>query len=375
MIMRYTLSILCLVALGMGCSKEAENNTSPERNNSNPSYKKLRTEVIQQIVSQTDARFTAFEKKLDVLESAIGAWQTSSTEADLTASQVAFVDAILSWQEIEASLHSPTDADTMWTTTRDDVYSWPLANRCRVDQELVRKTYESDADFTALLVNAKGLDALEYLLWHSEENDCPPQSTINSEGEWDMISDLDNRRSAYSLASVKLVRTNALALKKSAATLGGSLIEANTSEALNTLSNTLYYLDTNVKDIKIAHPLGLQDCAEASCFDDVELPLSAASLSAINRNLLAFDQMFFGEPGFDDLLEASDAKDIAADIRVSLDKALQLSAEPGTLEDLADAEKATLLFDEIKAITDRLKTDFIGVLDLELPQRAEGDND
>lgn len=373
-LMRFLPYILCLSFLA-SCSKETPIDVNAESNNGNESYKDLRKNVIKQIVAQTESRFITFQEKLDLLEKAIIDWEKSLAVGDLEKSQKTYLDAVLSWQEIEASLHVPFDTDQMWTINRDDVYSWPLTNACRVDQELVRKTYESPSDFGGLLVNAKGLDAIEYLLWHSGENECPPQSTINREGEWAAILDLQKRRSSYALTAIKLVKLNAEALRKSSNTLGEFLEKSNTSEALNTLSNSLYYLDTNVKDRKIAHPLGIQDCAEASCFDDVEHPLSGASLTAIHRNLIAFEQVFFGEPGFDDLLEASDSKDIADDIRVSLKEALALSSTEGTLEELSDSEKATRLFDSIKEITDRLKTDFIGVLDLELPQRAEGDND
>ncbi|MCA9616924.1 MAG: hypothetical protein KC586_29390, partial [Myxococcales bacterium] len=41
----------------------------------------------------------------------------------------------------------------------------------------------------------------------------------------------------------------------------------------------------------------------------------------------------------------------------------------------ADANALQPLYDAIKAITDLLKTQILGMLDLELPDRAEGDND
>lgn len=371
--MRILFVIICCFVVS--CAKETPTMPVKKAGDSDQSYQALRKKVIAQVVSQNDARFDNFESKLKDSENAILAWSKSDSVKDLDLSKAAFKAMILSWQEVEAALHLPFDTEEMWTVTRDDIYSWPLTNHCRVDQELSKKSYEKADAFSTLLVNAKGLDALEYLLWHGEENNCPPQSKINKEGKWELILDLSKRRAAFALVILNLVKSQTKTLRQDSIALGDTLKKSNTAEALNTLSNTLFYLDTNVKDMKIAHPLGIQDCATAACFDNSELILVKASLSSIHHNLIAFEQLFFGEPGFDDLLAASDSKEMADQINVNLKKAKSLSAGKDTLEEIAASGKGRELFDSIKSITDRLKTDFVGVLDLELPRRAEGDND
>ncbi len=373
--MRIVLFLVSITVLLSTCSNEEPTSEATDLSESSTTYKELRAKVIDEITSQNLARFELFESNLVALEEALFILDMDFNAEGLNKARQSFEDVMLSWQTIEATLYVPDDSNEAWTISRDDIYSWPLTSRCRIDQELVKKTYENTQDLQTLLVNATGLDAVEYLLWHSDENECPPQAMVNADGSWREISDLNERRAKYLLASVKLVKSNTDTLKKSSLMLGESLKKTNTAEALNVLSNSLYYLDTNVKDLKIAQPLGEQECAEDTCFEKMELQFSGLSLLSIHRNLSAFEQTFFADPGFDDLLKASDAADIADDIRAALDEALLISTQNVTLRELHDTGDGLRLLALIKSITDRLKTDFIGVLDLELPQRAEGDND
>jgi hypothetical protein len=83
--------------------------------------------------------------------------------------------------------------------------------------------------------------------------------------------------------------------------------------------------------------------------------------------------------GFDDVLTSVGASSLAermtadiegaiaaADALKSDDIAQELATDPAAVENLHAA---------VKKITDALKTEFVSVLDLELPQVLEGDND
>jgi hypothetical protein len=83
--------------------------------------------------------------------------------------------------------------------------------------------------------------------------------------------------------------------------------------------------------------------------------------------------------GFDDLLRGVGSTELAD--RMSGDLAAAIAAADalpsGDLVALLATDKAAVdgLYAAIKKVTDALKTDFVTVLDLELPKSSEGDND
>ena len=94
---------------------------------------------------------------------------------------------------------------------RDEIYSWPTVNQCRVDQSR-RGQVRDDTFFEQELNNVYGLDASEYLLFAAgTDNACPPQASINSQGLWDQLTeaDLTQSRVAYSLALASNVLSRA----------------------------------------------------------------------------------------------------------------------------------------------------------------------
>ena len=80
---------------------------------------------------------------------------------------------------------APTGSGVGGAGKRDEIYSWPTVNPCRIDQELVEQGYLQGDFFTANLVNTYGLDALEYLLFYGgDANACAPQLPLNVDGTW-----------------------------------------------------------------------------------------------------------------------------------------------------------------------------------------------
>ena len=101
-------------------------------------------------------------------------------------------------------------ADSVWTLLqrlaggdgRDRIYSWPLTNPCRVDQETGRQAYAADGWADAALVNVLGLDALEHLLFAGPDNVCPGQVDINEDGLWDALGEEGVRQARAEYAVV-----------------------------------------------------------------------------------------------------------------------------------------------------------------------------
>ena len=167
----------------------------------------------------------------------------------------------------------------------------------------------------------------------------------------------------------------------------GSALFSDEQIALNAISDALFYLDTETKDMKLAIPAGLSDCLSEVCPGDLELPTSRLSKTAIVENLEGFRMVFTGGPrgeadklGFDDWLIAVGSATLAIDVVDRIDAAIAAADAIETdlvtaLGDPEGTEQTRDLYQAVKAVTDLLKADLVTVLDLELPQTAEGDND
>jgi predicted lipoprotein len=174
------------------------------------------------------------------------------------------------WQHAEMLQIGPAGSSSKiiaGDNIRDEIYSWPTVNSCRVDQELVEEVYSASSFFGDELVNVYGLDAIEYLVFEqSAENTCPSVVYLNTSGSWNALSDgdLKSGRASYSkaLAANLVARANDLVSYWSAddgnfiedlakAGESGSVYETQL-DALNDIFAAMFYLDTTIKDKKIS---------------------------------------------------------------------------------------------------------------------------
>ncbi len=346
--------------------------------------------------------YTEFRAAAAALEAAAADLAEDPTDARREAAQDAWRAAMVVWQRAEVFQFGP--AGVMGKVQggedlRDAIYSWPLVNRCRVDQETAEQSYVDVAGFASEPVNVRGLDALEYLLWNEDAgNACAPNSTLNTSGAWAALSaaEVTARRAAYAHTLSQLLVGHADALvaawQVAPGTFGTELVTAgegsaafmNLQEALNAVSDALFYVDQQTKDAKLARPAGLANCAEATCPDAVESPFARASKEQILANLRGFQAFYLGAPageegtGFDDILVAVGAETLAADMATRIEDAITaVAAIPGTLTEAlaADRDAVVAAHAAVKGVTDLLKTQFLSVLDLEPPASAASDND
>ncbi len=154
--------------------------------------------------------------------------------------------------------------------------------------------------------------------------------------------------------------------------------------ALNVVSDGLFYIEREVKDMKLGRPLGKVDCAEAACPAAVESQYARVGRDHVKNNLVGFKRVFDGcgeasARGFDDLLRSLGSADVASDMLSGLDGAIA-AADALETSDLvtslaSERDKVEALHAAVKKVTDLLKTDFVTILDLEPPVIVEGDND
>jgi hypothetical protein len=235
------------------------------------------------------------------------------------------------------------------------------------------------------------------LFFTGTNNACPMVNPINLDETWAALSsqELEKRKARLVspiAADVKAKteqliqawdpkRGNFLAAFTDAG--HGSQVFAREQDALNAVNAGLFYIEKEVKDIKLGRPLGISPDCQQNCSGLVETPHARIDKAFIQANLEGFRLLFQGcgeghaGLGFDDWLRKVGMGQIADDMLSALDKAEQAAKFDGRLEDalVNEPQKVVALYDAIKALTDLLKGQFVTVLDLEVPMGLEGDND
>jgi predicted lipoprotein len=299
------------------------------------------------------------------------------------------------WQELEVMQIGPKASSLTAVggeDLRDEIYSWPTVNPCRIDQVVANGEWLADDFFELNLVNAYGLGGVEQALFGADENVCPSQIDINANGTWDALgpAGVAANRAAYAGAMAAEARALTATLLEAWAPGGGDWSGAMSAgaagpyggdaAALNAVFDALFYLEIRTKDRKLAMPLGLRDCVEAACPEAVEALPSGASRAAIAANLRGFRRLFTGEAGagMDDLLAERGEGALSDELLTRLDAAIALTESDETPIDAAlatDRASVEALHDAVKGVADLLKGDVATVLTLTVPAEAAGDND
>ncbi len=334
------------------------------------------------------------------LQAASDAWQAAADgDGDVATAKAAAIDA---WtqtmhqaQQLELLQVGPAGSALTAVAgqdLRDELYSWPTTNPCRVDQVTADASFAEADFFLANLVNAYGLDTLEHLLHAGADNVCPGQLPLNADGTWDALGadGVEARRAAYAAVVsggvVDDVDRLIAAWSPDGDDFSGQLADAggNSSpyssqqQALNALFDALFYLETETKDAKLGIPAGIIECTDATCPDGFELEASGASSDALAANLQGFRALFDGGDGqgFDDLLAELGHADLVTQMHDALDAAdASVTAIPHPLAGHAADPAVGVAYDDIKVVTDLLKGDIATVLTLQIPSEAAGDND
>ncbi|WP_434383680.1 imelysin family protein [Melittangium boletus] len=342
-----------------------------------------------------------FQTRAVALEQAAQAYAAGPDASTRDAARTAYGRAMDTWQQLEVMQVGPAAPRSQpgGGDVRDNIYSWPLINRCSIEEQVVSKGYESSG-FNTTLVTRRGLFVLEYLFYYEgADTACGASSPIVSSGSWAALSEAEReaRKRAYAGVLATDVRARADELvrawdagggdfQRTLATAGsGNAVYPSTQLGMNALSDALFYVEGIVKDQKLARPLGLRDCESSICPEALESPFARRTKANLRANLEGFRRVFEGcgtnyeGVGFDDVLTAAGSEALATKMRerlVSAQAALDAIQAP-TLHEALEKDKASVrtLYDRVKSVTDVLKTELVSVLDLELPSTLEGDND
>ena len=309
--------------------------------------------------------------------------------------------AMLSWQLIELMQIGPLVNNQ--NSLRNKIYSWPVVSNCAVDQDVVfYNAGEVGGDPYRIenrVVTRRGLDTLEYLLFNQNLNhSCTPSTAPEP---WESLQENEQliQRCSFAEEVARDVANNSSILLDEWSGENGyadSLLNAENQpgddfesvhEAVNRISDALFYADSITKDAKLGVPLGLSSnsCQQNICAENLESQFARHSLENIKSNLLSLRIVFNGESnitteqiGFSDFLAEEGAESTATLINQAIDRAItNIDLYQENLNDalLNDPSQVQATYDDVKAITDQMKTDFITELALKLPSSSAGDND
>lgn len=356
-----------------------------------------KAKLLAAVAACAAERTVAFASASESLVRALEARDDAGAPADARA---AWSDAFAALQELEAFAIGPyAHAPALGAQAiRDEVYAWPLVSRCRIEEQLVARDYEAPG-FATSLVNARGMAAIEFLLFSSDRaNACSSFSTINGSGSWAALGEgeLAARRRAYALAAARDVASRARTLRDAwasnagnfqgtLATAGaGSAVYATETAALNAVTDALIFVDEYVKDWKLGKPAGFFECTTGTCPGAVEAPYARASKAALLANLTATRRLVqgcgegFAGLGVDDWLASVGASELGNRLLGTLAAAQESVAAlegPVDAELARDATKVAQAHANVKAFTALWKSEVLPALSMQLPTSAQGDND
>jgi sterol desaturase/sphingolipid hydroxylase (fatty acid hydroxylase superfamily)/predicted lipoprotein len=336
-----------------------------------------------------------FQTAADALVAATEAHAAAPTDATRAAARAAWERAIDSWQQAEMLRFGPSaDLDTLGgRAMRAQIYAWPDVSRCLVEQQIVGRTYEGDG-FAQLSTNARGLATLEYLLFYSgAENACSAEHPINAMGAWAALTpdELARRRAAYAHAVAVDVAARGRALAAAWEPAGfraqletagnGSTLFPTQQVAFGTVAEAVFHADTDLKDLRLAVPLGLPGATARP--EALESQWADRGRQHLRNNVIGLRVLLEGcaagnHQGFDDMLEAAGAAPLATELRADLDAVdAAIDALPGdSLSRALATDRAAVerVHAAVKALTDFLKGEFSMTLQI-TSQRVAGDND
>lgn len=391
-----------------GCNQEttstAGEDFNPEKDtNTEFNQGALITNLTDNVISPTYQTFLdEAELQTQLVEQYCLAEQNASTQTEQQtvtsakiAAQAQWRNTMNAWQQAELMLLGPLlEQDGL---LRNKIYSWPIQNSCAVDYDVL--FFESGTvngkpyDITLRTPSRKGLGALDYLLFNDDLNhSC---NAADAPTGWSNLSEQEQKiaRCSYASEVASDIENNAqILIEQWLATDGyaNQLKQAGTSdslfntehEAVNRISDAMFYLDSSTKDGKLATPLGIfaNECGSIACPQVVESKYSQNSLANILNNLIGFEKLLTGNGGIgftDYLIDVGDeltADEMSANITNTINSINQINTS--LTEALTNTpEQIEQTHTDIKNITDKLKADFITSLALELPATSAGDND
>jgi len=337
--------------------------------------------------------------------SAIGSDNESSARS---AAQAAWKTTMDAWQTTTLHELGPIQANN--NALRNRISSFARGSSlstCGVDQAVVLANSNPNFSLSSRSANQRGLGAVEYLLFSDNlEHSCSSQITETT--DWNTRPEIERKQLRCAYAQTLAGDINAAAQR----VVKAWLIDADNyrSEFINpssldtnlkALSDALFYLDTETKDTKLGIPLGINaTCSQPSCPEVIESPYAEYSLNNIAQNLRSFLNLLQGGSGlgFDDIIAQAGVAEVTELMRQNTEAAIgeintmstslrqqaegisneedaQTCLDAANTPDSQRSIPACNLYGYLRRVTDTLKVGFVAAVDVDLPDRAQSDND
>ncbi|GAB3382693.1 imelysin family protein [Spongiibacter taiwanensis] len=333
----------------------------------------------------------------------------SAGEADARASaQQAWKSTMDAWQATTLHELGPIQANNNALRNRISAFTrGTTLSTCGVDQAVVLADTNPSFSLSGRSANQRGLGAVEYLLFNdSLAHTCPSQ--ITETADWNERPEQERKQLRCAYAE-KLATDIDQAAQR---VVGAWQIDADNyrSQFLNpaaldtnlkALSDALFFLDTDTKDAKLGIPLGISAaCSQVSCPEVIESPFAQYSLNNISINVQSFLRLLEGGNGlgFDDIIAQAGVPEVTELMRENSNAAIeeidtmtlslrqqvegianeedaQACVDAANTPDGERSRPACNLFGYIRRVTDTLKVGFVAAVDVDLPDRAQSDND
>ena len=287
----------------------------------------------------------------------------------------------------------------------ETIYSWPLTSTCSIDKQLAVNN-----PVPGSLLNRRGLDSVEYLLFISADANSSCDVNKLSDFEKNKYTEFNAltseqkqlRRCGYMKNIVADVASVASVIKNKwdpadADYLGTMKASTSPTVTLNNVTDAMYYLADVVKEDKLAQPMGTgranttPSCGEGNaCPQDVESPNAKISLDNLIANTQSFQKLYFGgnvadkntNVGFDDWLitkgEVAVANKISSDIAEVLTGLNSIKTNHGTLYSAVttcETELETFFDTKFQSLTRGFRDNLLPRLGLQPPQSSTADAD
>jgi predicted lipoprotein len=318
---------------------------------------------------------------------------TTADATKIEATRAAWKAAMDSWSAIELFQFGPIGSKTVdpyhGRGLRAFINPWPQTSRCEVEKQIATKPYK-DQGIGSVLPAARGLFALEYIFFYpNTDTACLPASPTGQ--AWSTLASSPANLTAAKNEYANAVADNLAALsleirnvwlpqgENFKSKLAGSYEGyGSDQEALNIVGWSLFYIEKDVKDLKLAVRAGVDPGSP-----NPETPFAQVEIENIRANLRASRRLFQGcgpnneGVGFDDWLIATNVPDLANEMLAALTQA-QTAADAFPSFTTATQAQFLQLYEAIRPFSTLLKTRLFGSgspLNLKLPQGSASDTD
>ena len=327
--------------------------------------------------------------------------------------QASAADAQASWRSVmnavqRADMHliGPAAGNGGALRNRLNGYGSAQLSTCGIDQSVVQAFDNAAFDVSTKTLNQRSMAAIEYLLFNEDlGHNCPSQ--IQETENWGARPEQQRRhlRCEYAQRLARDVADAAVSLHVAWNPAQGDyraefIRPLDTATTLGVITDALFAIEIDVKDRKLGEVVGLNsNCTAVACPERVESPYAEHTLQNIRENLVGFQRLYSGGEGsgLDDLILSEELPDLAQKYITLSQEAINLietidssllgqsngiaisdgsaCANAAANPDTTIEPSVCRLHGLLKRLTDSLRTEFVAAVNVDLPDRAQTDND